>query len=162
MSLRDFFVQVAQTVWFDNSTNGMTSTDTQAAIEEVKDLIQTSSSPGFTFGRTGTCSGGTYLQCETVPSNISGRWVYINPATIKRVFITNETTTTFTVEVTYHSGSQIGEVSLGTVTVVAAKGNDFTVNWAVPTDKQIAVKIANSTANSPKNIVVGLELRGTS
>lgn len=36
MSLRDFFVQVAKTVWFDNSTNGFTATDTQAAIEEAK------------------------------------------------------------------------------------------------------------------------------
>jgi hypothetical protein len=159
---RDQYNQVAETTPFDNATNGFVSEDVQAAVEEVKTLVQTSASPGFSFGRTGVCSGGTYLQCETVPSNVSGRWVYINSAAVKRVFVANELTTTFTVEVTYHDGNGVGEVSIGTVLITAAKGNDFSVNWAVPTDKQLAVKIANSTANSPKNIVVGLELRGTS
>jgi len=162
MSRRDDFRDVAKSVPFDNSTNGMTSTDTQAAIEEIKASIQTSASPGFSFGRTGVCSGGTYMQCETVPSNVAGRWVYINTAEVKRVFVSNELTTTFTMEVTYHDGNGVGEVSLGTVTVTAAKGDDFAVSWPVPTDKQLAVRVSTSTANSPKNVVVGLELRGTS
>jgi hypothetical protein len=153
---------VARSTPFDNSTNGFTSTEVQSAIEEVKTAIQTSASPGFSFGRTGVCSGGTYLQCETVPSNISGRWVYINPAFIKRVFVSNELTTTYTIEITHHDGNQVNEVSLGTVTVTAAKGGDFAISWSVPTGKQLAAKISSSTANSPKNIVIGLELRGTS
>jgi hypothetical protein len=162
MSLRDFFVQVAKTVWFDNSTNGFVSTDVQDAIEEVKALVQTSASPGFSFGRSSTCSPGTYMLCETVPSLVSGRWVYIDPATVKRVFVTNETTLTYTMEVTYHDGNGVNEISLGKVTVTSAKGNDFYVNWPVPTNKQLAIKVANSSAGSPKNVVIGLELRGTS
>lgn len=152
---------VARSTPFDNSTNGFVSTDTQSAIEEVNDKILTSASPGFSFGRTGVCSAGTYMQCETVPSNVSGRWVYINSAEVKRVFVSNELVTTYTLEVTYHDGNGSGEVVLGSVTVTAAKGNDFYVSWSVPTDKQIAVRVASTTANSPKNVVVGLELRGT-
>ena len=152
---------VAKSVPFDNSTNGFVSTGVQAAIEEVNAKVLTSASPGFSFGRTGVCSAGTYMQCETVPSNVSGRWVYINSAEIRRVFMANELATTYTMEVTYHDGNAVGEVLLGSVTITAAKGGEFFVTWPVPTNKQIAVRVAASTANSPKNIVIGLELRGT-
>jgi hypothetical protein len=153
---------VARSTPFDNSTNSFVSEDVQAAIEEVRSLIQTSASPGFSFGRTGVCSGGTYMQNETVPSNVSGRWVYVDNAVVARVFVSNENIITYTIEVVYHDGNGINLISLGTVTVVAARGNHFDVNWPVPTNKQIAVRVATTTAGSPKNVVIGLELRGTS
>ena len=89
---------VAKSIPFDNTTNGFTSIDSQGAIEELRALQTTSSSPGFSFGRSGTTNSGTFLQCETVPSNISGRWVYINNAYVKRVFVSNELTTTYKIE----------------------------------------------------------------
>lgn len=156
-----FVTPVAKSVPFDNSTNGFVASDTQAAIEEVRNAVITSASPGFSFGRTGVSSGGTYLQNETVPSNVSGRWVYINSAAVTKVFIANEIVTTFTIEATYHDGNGASEVSLGTVTVTSAKGGAFSVNWPVPSGKQIAMKVSPSTANSPKNIVVGLQLSGS-
>jgi hypothetical protein len=158
---RDQYSQVAESVPFDNATNGFASTDTQAAIEEVKNSIATSASPGFSYGRTGVCNGGTYMQCETVPSNISGRWVYLADAEITYVYATNETTTTWSLTVSYHDGNGVGETVLGTVTVTAAKGAAIPVSWLVPINKQIAIKVADATANSPKNVVVGLQLRGT-
>jgi len=158
MSRRDDFRDVAKSVPFDNSTNGMTSTDTQAAIEEVNDKISTSASPGFSFGRSGVISNGTYLQCETVPSNISGRWVYINSASVKYIYASNEDVTTWVIEVLYHDGNGVGLTSLGTVTITAVKGGAFPVDWSVPTGKQIAVRI---NSGNPKNVVCGLELRGS-
>lgn len=152
---------VAKSTPFDNATNGFTSTDVQAAIEEVDNKVVTSASPGFSFGRTGVSSSGTYMQCETVPSNVSGRWVYISNAVVTSVYVTNELSTTYSMTVTYHDGNGAGEVTLGTVTVTAAKGAAIGVNWPVPTNKQIAVKVATTTANSPKNVVVGLQLQGT-
>lgn len=149
---------VAKSTPFDNTTNGFTATDVQAAIEEVK----SSASPGFSFGRSGSVNAGTYLQCETVPSNVSGRWVYINSAYVTRVFTTNEETTTYKLEVLYHDGNESGLTSLGTVTVTAAKGNYFSVNWLVPTNKQLAIRLATDSPNSVKNIVCGLELSGSS
>ena len=100
MARRDEFIQIAETVPFDNTTpgaTGMISTDVQAALDELNSKIQTSASPGFSFGRTGICNAGTYMQCETVPSNISGRWVYINSAKVTTVFVSNELVTTFTI-----------------------------------------------------------------
>jgi hypothetical protein len=152
---------VAQSTPFDNSTNGLTSTDVQAAIEEVKNLVQTSASPGFSFGRTGVASAGTYMQCETVPSNVSGRWVYIANALVSYVYVTNELTTTYSMTATYHDGNGTNEIALGTITVTSAKGAAIPVSWSVPVGKQIAVKVATTTENSPKNVVVGLQLTGT-
>lgn len=161
MSRRDDFRDIAKSVPFDNSSNGFTSTDVQAAIEEIRNTILTSASPGFSFGRSGTCTPNTYLQNETVPSNISGRWVYLNNGFITDIYITNELATTYTVEFYHHTGNSVALTLLGSVTVTAAKGGHFSVNWAVPNDKQIAVKIAASSANSPKNVVCGLQLKGT-
>jgi hypothetical protein len=161
MTRRDVFVQHSRGTPFDNSTNGFVSTDAQSAIEEVLYNLNTSASPGFSFGRSGQTTAGTYLQNETVPSNVSGRWVYINGAVVERVFISNELTTTFKIEALYHDGNEAGITSIGTVTVTAAKGGVFAVNWPVPTNKQIAIRVATDSANSAKNIVCGLQLSGT-
>jgi hypothetical protein len=162
MSRRDDFRDIAKSVPFDNTTpgaTGMTSTDTQAAIEEIKAQISSSTSPGFSFGRSGNIANGTYLQCETVPSNISGRWIYINSATVKNVYVSNESLVTWVIEILYHDGNEVGLTSLGSVTITAAKGGAFPVNWPVPTGKQLAVRV---TSGGPKNVICGLELRGTS
>jgi hypothetical protein len=143
---------------FNPSGSDLISTNSEDAIKEVRNKVITSASPGFSFGRSGVVTPNTYLQCETVPSNISGRWVYISSAVVKSVFITNELTTTYVAEIFYHDGNGVGLTSLGTVTVTSAKGNAFAVSFPVPTGKQLAVRI---NSGNPKNVVCGLELRGT-
>jgi hypothetical protein len=145
---------VARAIPFDNSTNGFVATEVQSAVEELK----SSASPGFGFGRSGNSPSGTYLQNETVPSNVTGRYVYINNAAIKRVFVGNETASTFTITISAHDGNLLNNVVLGSVTVTDATGGDFPVNWVVATGKQLAVLISSGSA---KNIVAGLELSGT-
>jgi hypothetical protein len=147
----------AKSVPFDNVGTDFVSTNVQDALVEVG----VSASPGQSFGRTGVSAGGTFLLNETVPSNISGRWVYINSATVTKVFVSNELSTTYTLEAMYHDGNGVGLTSLGFVTVTAARGASITVSWPVPTNKQIAIRVANTTANSPKNIVCGLQLQGS-
>jgi hypothetical protein len=151
----------AAQISYDNTTSGLPSTNVQGALDAVRSLVLTSASPGFSFGRAGIVNAGTYLQCETVPSNISGRWVYIASATIRKVFVSNELSVPYTIEVLYSDGNGINETSLGTVTVSSGLGAAFTVNWSVPTNKQISVKIASSSLNAAKNIVCGLELGGS-
>lgn len=139
---------------FDNSTNGFTSSNVQNAIEEIK----SSASPGFGFGRSGVSNSGTYLQNETVPSNVTGRYVYINSPVIKRVFTSNETVGTYSLQVWEHDGNLLNAALLGTITVTAALGGDFTVSWATTKGKQLAMLISSGSA---KNIVAGLELSGS-
>lgn len=146
--------QVASSVPFDNSTNGFSSTDVQGAIEEIK----SSASPGFSFGRSGVANSGTWLQNETVPSNISGRYIYINSPLVKRVFVSNELLGTFSLQVYAHDGNLVNSVLLGTVTVTSAYGGDFTVTWSTTHGKQLGMVLSSGSA---KNIVAGLELSGT-
>ena len=155
---RSKITPVAESIPFDNDTNEFVSEDVQAAIEEVQQSVQTSASPGFSFGRSGNISSNTFLLNEGVISNRAGRWVYINDATIKNIYVGAEDIDTFDVVVYHHEGDAINQTLVGSVSVVAARGGSFTVNMTVPTDKQLSVRIENGSA---KNIVVGLSLSGT-
>ena len=148
---------VAGSVPFDNETNGFTSEDVQAAIEEVNNTLAVSASPGFSFGRSGNVPANTWLNNETVPSNKAGRFVYITGATVTRVFVSSENIDTYDVQVYWHEGDEINLTLIGTVNIVAARGGAFTVNFPVPDNKQLALKVVNGSA---KNIIAGLQLQG--
>jgi hypothetical protein len=78
-------------------------------------------------------------------------------ATITGVFVSNELSTSLDIEVLYHSGNGVGMTSAGTISVVSAFGGAFPVNWSIPINKQLAVKVISG---SPKNIICGLSLTG--
>lgn len=145
-------------VFFDNTVSGFTATNVQDALDEIANDVNTSASPGFSFGRASNVNSGTWLQCETVPSNKAGRFVYINSAVIERVFVSSENISTFDIEVYYHDGDEVGLTLLGSVSIVSARGDEFVVSWAVPSDKQLALKLSSGSA---RNVVAGLELSGT-
>lgn len=148
----------AEQITYDNTTSMIPAVNVQDAIDYLAANTATSASPGFSFGRSGNVASGTYLQCESVPSNVSGRWVFINNARVERIFVANELNTTFSLDFYYHDGGGLNEILLGTVTVAADYGGTFPVSWNVPLNKQLSAKIS---ANSARNIVCGLELRGT-
>ena len=158
MAERDKFTPVATQVPYDNTDSGLIAEDTKAAIDEIVQSVATSASPGFGFGKGGNVSSGSYLECEGVPSNISGRYVYINNAVVTRVFISVQNASTFDIEVFSHDGNETNILSLGIVSLIASTGGEFSVNWPVATGKQIAMRIVNGSA---KNAVGGLELQGT-
>ena len=158
---RNSITQVAESTPFDKDNVpgcDFTSEDVQSVIEELCARVTTSASPGFSFGRSGNLSANTWLQCETVVSNRAGRWVYISDAVISDVYVGNEEIDTFDIAIYHHEGGEINLTFVGRVTITAARGGKFSVNFTVPTDKQIAVRIENG---SSKNTVVGLSLRGT-
>lgn len=161
MSGRDIYTPVAESVPFDNSSNGFVSDNTQAAIEEIDNKVLTSASPGFSFGRSGNVSRGAWLLCETVPSNTTGRLVYINNAIIKKVFIGNEIVGNYTFEVYHHDGVEINLTLVGSVSIIAKRGDIFNVNWSVPTGKYLAIRVSASSTDQPKEVVSGLELAGS-
>lgn len=127
---------------------------------ELNTSVATSAAPGFSFGRSANVSKGSYLLCETVPSNIAGRFVYINSAVIIRVFISNESIGTYKFGIYSHDGNGVNITQLGTINLVAARGGVFTVSWSVASGKQLAVRVEPDSTDAPKNIIVGLELSG--
>ena len=145
-------------VFFDKTGSNILSEDTESAIKEVASAVLTSASPGFSFGRGGTLPVNSWLACEGVPSNITGRLVYIAEARVTQVFVGNENPATFSVGVYAHDGDETNLVLLGIVDVIDKRGESFTVDWPVATGKYLAVK---TTLGSVKNIVAGLSLAGT-
>ena len=164
MPRRDEYKEVAHSVPFDKDNRPdleFVSENVQEAIEEVRDSVLTSASPGFSFGRSGAVSKGAYLLCDTVPSNITGRYVYINNAQINKVFVGTEIVGTYKFGVYYHDGDEINITLVGTVTISADRGGSFEVEWLVPTGKYLAIRVEADSVDIPRNIVAGLELSGT-
>ena len=158
MSLRSWIKDVASSIFFDNDGNGFISDNVQDAIEEINQTVITSASPGFSFGRASNVNAGTWLQCETVPSNKAGRFVYINSANIERLFVSNEIVSTFSIEIYEHEGDEVNLTLLSTHTVTAARGGSFIVNVSATTGRQLALKLSTGSA---RNVVAGLELSGS-
>lgn len=146
---------VARAVPFDKTGTDFISDDVQSALEE----IGVSSSPSFSFGRSGKVGSGTWLQCETVPSNITGRFIPLNNPKLSDVYVSNENVGTYTVEVYEHDGDNTNLTLKYTLTVTSARGNSIS-NIGVPMTKgkQVAVRIGSG---SPKNVVCGLIIKGS-
>jgi len=147
--------EVAESVPFDNATNGFTSDNVQGAIEE----IGASASPGFTWGRSGVSGSGTYCLNDAVPSNKAGRTVVLNSAKIVKLFTASEDLDTYTLQIYYHDGNEINLTLVTTLTVTASRtGDSGTISISVPNGKQLAAKLNTGSA---KNLIVGIIMQGT-
>lgn len=153
---------VARSIPFDNSTNGYVSTEVQGAIEELNYIVATSASPGFTWGRSGNVNQNTWLLNDSVPSNLSGRTVFLNNAVVEKIFIANQDATAgIIIEIYSHDGDSVNLALIGTVTTLATRSNTFTVNLPIALNKQLAMKVASGSATG-KNLVTGCLIRGSS
>lgn len=116
----------------------------------------TGASPGFSFGRSGNATSGTYLQNETVPSNITGRPIDLNSGRVTQVSISNENANTFTIELEEHNG--VTFTSLGTFTLTAERSKKFSgLNIPISSGKEMSAKISSGSC---KNVVVTVYVKG--
>ena len=147
----------AEDVEFDPSNcEAITSDDVQGAIEDLCEKVDTSASPGFTFGRSGNITANTWLLNDTVPSNKAGRTIFLNNATLESVFVSNESPNTFDLEIWEHNGTTFN--LLTTVSISAARNATFSAgSLSLTTGYELAVKVVNG---SGKNITAGLLLSG--
>lgn len=163
MARRDEFIQVAKTVPYDDTIQTPVSgtSDVQAMLDYLKNQVAVSASPGFTWGRSGTITQSTWLLNDSVPSNLSGRTVFLNSAEIVRVFVANQDATSgIIIEVYTHDGDSVNLTLVGSVTTAATRSNTFTVSLPITLNKQVALYIANGSA-SGKNMVVGCLIKGS-
>jgi len=153
-----YFKAGALIVGFDPARLGptiFTKKTLQEALEELGYLTTTYASPGFTWGRSGAIPAGTWLQNDTVPSNITGRHVFLTSAKIKKIFIANENINTFNLEIYEHDGTTY--TLLTTVTVTSLRKVSFALDVSVTFNKEIAIKVSSGSC---KNIVCGLIITG--
>ena len=160
MSGRDEFTPVARQVPFDKDNDpdcGFISEDVQSAIEELCERVNTSASPGFTWGNSGNTNSGSWLLNDTVPSNKSGRAIFLTGATLEYVFVRCENSTTVGIGVYEHDGTTFTLIT--TVNLTASRSGDFIIgSLALTTGKELAMKIASGSAKNP---VVGCIIKGT-
>lgn len=150
--------QEAVDVPFDPSTSELTSTNVQAAIEEVLATVGVSASPGFQFGKSANVNANTWLNVVGgVPSNRAGITVALTNPEITNVYVANEDLNTFDITIFEHEGDEINLTSLGTVNVVSARSATFAVSFSVTEGRQLAVRL---TSGAAKNLNVGLQLKG--
>lgn len=148
--------QDAEQVPFDNSTNGFTSEDVQAAIEEVNNNVAVSASPGFTWGRSGNISN-TYLQNDTVPSNTAGRLVPVTTGEITTIFAAAENTSSATIEIR----RRVGVVFTTIATCPYGGTRKVTCNVVSPPSVALNDELAVYVSGSAKNPVVGIIIKGS-
>ena len=130
-----------------------------AVIEEiVRQIAAVTASPGFTWGDSGNVSSGSFLLNDTVPSNKAGRAVPLKDAKITKVFVTNEITNTFDVQILKRLGPGSFSV-LTTISLTAQrkKVQSYT-NVNVDEEDELAVRTA---VGSCKNPVVGVIIVGS-
>jgi hypothetical protein len=158
-----FTSPVARSVPYDDSIQAPPAgvDDVQSMLDYLKNLAAISASPGFTWGRSGNVNPNTWLLNDSVPSNLSGRNVFLLNAFITKVFVANQNATSgIQIEIYSHDGNSVNLTLLGTVTTAAIRSNTFTVNYPVALNKQIAMKIKNTSATG-QNMVTGCMIKGT-
>jgi len=158
MGIRDVFTYVAKQIFFDNAGSALVSTDVEAAIKENSNLVQTSASPGFSWGKGGSSGSGDWLRNHEVPSNRTG---IVNPVTngeIVKIFASNSDINTFSIGIYQHDGDEINLTLLHTVTVTAARSGTFVITGVTVTDgKQLAARVTSGNANE---VLVGIIIKG--
>jgi hypothetical protein len=78
---------------------------------------------------------------------------------IKKVFVAVQNATTFSVDIQKRTGGTF--TTLVTVTVTAARTGTFSASAAVTAGDELAVRISPTSANNPRNVVVGLVVKGS-
>jgi hypothetical protein len=155
---RDSYTPVSEQVYFDpDNCDSITQDNVQGAVEDLCNEVATSASPGFTWGRTGNTSSGTWLLNDGVASDKTGRVIFLDNAKLEAVYVSNELAGTFDVEVYEHNGTTYTLIT--TVSLVATRAATFSVaSLSLTKNKEVAMKVVNGSA---KNVVVGVIISGS-
>lgn len=125
------------------------------------DIVDTTKSDSFGFERSGNVAKNTFLLHNEIPSNKCGHSVTLSGTVIRKISTANEDPDVIVIEFYSHDGDGISLTLLGSVTTLAQRTNSFNVVFPVAAGKQIAVKTANLTGNTGKNLIVNAIVKGT-
>ena len=163
MVRRDDFEQNAEQTPFDPSgCEAITSDNTQGAVEDLCGYFGNLAKPPYSFGRVGTHGNDTWLKSADSFSNVRGLpFELINGKIIKVKISTDNVASAFSVEIWHHLGNLASATLIGTVTTDGTKSvYYFDVDWNVPQDVQLAVKVASVGATKPRETAVYLITQG--
>ena len=162
---RDEFQPDAQQVSLDNSDIDCleTAENVHEGFQEICSIIGNGASPGYPFGREGVHAAGTWLIYAETTTNKRGCPFGLSNGSIRKITLcTRNNPDIYSVEVWYHNGDLSGATLVGTVTTTGpASIEDFSVNWSVPQNVQLAVKISSTTGTKPQETGVFIVTKGS-
>ncbi len=136
--------QVAYSTPFDNSTNGFTAIDVQAAIEEIDTTITATLMFAVTAGYNGNATTGKYLEFLTGVGSDEDPYVLPRTARLRYVSIATRNNCTGTVSI-LNNGSSITSVSLSS----AQAGSSPELSISLAAMDNISVQITSGTMDKP-------------
>ena len=148
----------ADVVPFDPDGSNLISTEAGPAIREISNTVGVSASPGFTWGDSGNTKN-SYLQNDTVPSNLAGRIVPVT-GSIRAITVTSGNANVAQIEVRRRDPGPIF-TTLTTVTMPNDRVGIFILPDpypAVTVGDELSIFVNNTAAIS--NPVVGLIILG--
>lgn len=148
----------ADVVPFDPTGSNLVSTEAGPAIREISNTVGVSASPGFTWGDSGNVKN-SYLQNDTVPSNLAGRIVPVT-GSIRAITVTSRLPNSAQIEIHRRDPGPVYTV-LTTVTMPANRVGIFILADpypAVTVGDELSVFVNDTAAIS--NPVVGLIILG--
>ena len=111
MSVRTQINDVADSVPFDNDTNGFSAEDVQTAIEEVDSKITGKPRAFLIAGYNGNASTNRWLEYFHSVSSQTSPWVSAEDGTVEGVSLSAKTNATCTVSL-FINGSSVASISL--------------------------------------------------
>lgn len=115
------------------------------------------STPGFTFGRSGLCSQGTYLLCDQVPSNLAGRLIPFTNASISNIIVVCQSESTFDIVVQKRVSNIFTDIY--TASIISSRTFVAEINNVeILAGDELCVKVGSGSAS---NIIVGLVIKSS-
>lgn len=142
-----------ETLTLTSSDNSILITGDQST--DTVDLSVSSSSPGFTWTRSGNIPAGTWLQVGVSPSNLASHTVDIDNPKMKKVTVTTTNDSTFDLEFYERDGNTFTLVH--TASVVAGRKEEFDIDVNLTKGRELAVKLSSGSAFG---LVVDAQLTG--
>lgn len=160
---RDQYNPVAESIPFDNSTNGFVNDDVQKAIEENKTLVSVSASPGWSFGRNGNLNQGVFLyRPGSIVSNGTGITIGLVNPILRKVMIGTTTLAAFDIDIVLHDGNYTNPTVAATISVPGGSYL-YTIDRSDPLtfNRAMSVRISPTSPNSSRDLGVDLQLSGS-
>lgn len=132
----------AESVPFDNSTNGFTSDRTQPAIEEARNVAMSKSRFQVTCGRNGGATPNAFLQFFQGSDSDQAPYVFVDDVIVEGVSIINNTSTTVVVNL-LKNGSLWFSVNLASQT----QRLHYPVSQTAAPGDRLSMQIASGSGN---------------
>lgn len=150
----------AQDVFLDTTNLPFEGDDVQEGFENLSFLTAVTSAPPLAWDRNGVVNQGTYLLNGSIPSNVTGRRVFLYNAELVYIYVSNSLSTTYTIDLILHN--KVTYNTIASLTTTADYGTElYYTGFPLTRGWELATRVSPTSANKPSNVVVGVLMKGS-